>query len=68
MKVEICVEGMNTLVRADLKDTLKRLQEDLKIRKAGGNIAIFHTDAKADIVELQKHTEAFKLVMRYYGG
>lgn len=68
MKVELCVEGMNTLVRADLKDSLKSLQDDLKKRKAGGNIAIFHTDAKADIAELQKHVEAFKLVLRYYGA
>ncbi len=68
MKVELCVEGMNTLVRADLKDSLKSLQDDLKKRKAGGNIAIFHTDSRQDIAELQKHVEAFKLVLRYYGA
>ena len=67
MKVEVCVEGMNTFVRADLKDTLKSLQEDLKRRKAGGNLAIFHTDSRQDIDELKRHVDAFKLVLRYYG-
>ena len=67
MKVELCVEGMNTLVRADLKDALKCLQEDLKRRKAGANLAIFHTDPKQDIAELKHHIDAFKLVLRYYG-
>lgn len=68
MKVEVCIEGVNDIIRADLKDTLKSLQQDLKRRKAGGNLAIFHTDAKQDIAELQRHIDALKLVLRYYGA
>jgi hypothetical protein len=67
MKVELCVEGMNTLVRQDLKDTLKNLRTDLKRRKAGGNLAIFHPGQAEDIHELQKHIDALRLVLRYYG-
>ena len=68
MKVDLCVEGMNALVREDLKDTLKSLKADLKRRKAGGTLAIFHMEKQADIDELQKHVDAFTLVLRYYGG
>jgi hypothetical protein len=67
MKVELCVEGMNTLVRADLKDTLKSLRDDLKRRKAGGTLAIFHNNQVEDIRELQRHVDAFRLVLKYYG-
>lgn len=68
MKVEVCIEGVNDIIRADLKDTLKSLQQDLKRRKAGGNLAIFHTDTQQDIAELQRHIDALKLVLRYYGA
>lgn len=68
MKVEVCIEGVNDIVRSELKDTLKNLQDDLKRRKAGNSIAIFHMTKDEDIAELQRHIEAFKLVLKYYGG
>jgi len=68
VRVDLCVEGMNTLVREDLKDTLKSLKTDLKRRKAGGTLAIFHMEKQDDIDELQKHVDAFTLVLRYYGA
>lgn len=67
MKVELCVEGMNTLVRVDLKSTLSNLKMDLKRRKAGGTLAIFHSNQAEDIRELQRHVDAFRLVLKYYG-
>ena len=68
MKVEVCIEGVNDIIREDLTDTIKTLKTDLKRRKAGGTLAIFHMDKEADIAELQKHIDAFGLVLRYYGG
>jgi hypothetical protein len=68
MKVEVCIEGVNDIVRSELKDTLKNLQDDLKRRKAGNSIAIFHMTKDEDVDELQRHIEAFKLVLKYYGG
>lgn len=68
MKVEVCIEGVNDIIREDLKDTIKTLKTDLKRRKAKGTLAIFHMDKESDIAELQKHIDAFKLVLRYYGG
>jgi hypothetical protein len=68
MKVEVCIEGINDIVRSELKDTLKNLQDDLKRRKAGNSIAIFHMTKDEDVAELQRHIEAIKLVLKYYGG
>lgn len=67
MKVELCVEGMNTLVRQDLKGVVKTLRTDLKRRKAGGTLGIFHANQAEDVREIQKHIDAFRLVLRYYG-
>jgi hypothetical protein len=68
MKVEVCIEGINDIVCSELKDTLKNLQDDLKRRKAGNSIAIFHMTKDEDVAELQRHIEAIKLVLKYYGG
>ena len=68
MKIEVCIEGVTDIVRSDLGEVLKNLQDDLKRRKKGQQMAIFHMDEKQDIAELQRHVEAFKLVWRYYGA
>jgi len=67
MKIDIDSEVLSEIVRADLSDTLKSLQTDLKRRKAGGTLAVFHMDKDEDVAELQRHIEAIKLVLRYYG-
>ena len=67
MKLEVCIEGVNAIVRAELNETLKCLQDDLKRRKKGNSIAIFHMDKSEDVAEIQRHIDAIKLVLRYYG-
>ena len=68
VKVELCVEGMGAIVRAERGETISNLNDDLKRRKKGGSLAIFHLNKDEDVAELERHVEAFKLVMRYYGG
>lgn len=68
MKLEVCIEGVNAIVRSELGETLENLKDDLKRRKKGNSIAIFHMDKDEDVAELERHVEAFKLVMRYYGA
>jgi len=67
MKIEVCIEGVSAIVRSELNETLKCLQDDLKRRKAGKSIAIFHMEKDEDVAEMQRHIEAIKLVLRYYG-
>ncbi len=68
MNIELCPESIALIVRKDLKVATGNLQQDLKRRKKGEQIAIFHTDAREDIAELQRHVDAFKLVLKYYGA
>jgi CBS-domain-containing membrane protein len=68
IKVKACIESITDIVRDDLNTVLENLQDDLKRRKAGNSIAIFHMTKDEDIAELQRHIEAFKLVLKYYGG
>jgi hypothetical protein len=67
MKLEVCIEGVSAIVRSELSETLQCLQDDLKKRKKGNSIAIFHMEKDEDVAELQRHIEAMKLVLRYYG-
>jgi len=66
MKITADIESVDGLVRASLQAVLRSLRADLKNRKAGSGYAIFHTNPEADIAELKKHAEAFKLVLQYY--
>lgn len=68
MKIEVCIEGVNDIVRSDLTNSLDNLKDDLKRRKKGDSVAIFHMEKDEDIAELQKHIDAFSLVLRYYGA
>lgn len=68
MKIEVCIEGVNDIVRSDLTNSLDNLKDDLKRRKKGDSIAIFHMEKDEDIAELKRHIEAFELVLRYYGA
>lgn len=68
MKIEVCIEGVNDIIRSDLSEVLKNLQDDLNRRKKGQQMAIFHVDKKKDIAQLKKHIDALKLVLRYYGA
>lgn len=67
MKIEVCIEGVNDIIRTDLGETLKNLKDDLKRRKKDNSIAIFHMDKDEDVAEIQRHIDAIKLVLRYYG-
>ena len=68
MKVEICSQGLEAIIRGDLKSALESLKRDLKARKSGKGVCIFHMDKAKDIAEIQRHVDGFKTVLKYYGG
>ena len=68
MKVEVCSHGLDAIVRSDLKSVLHSLKRDLKARKSGKGVGIFDTDKAKDVAEIQRHIDAFKIVLKYYGG
>lgn len=68
MKVEICSQGLDSIIRGDLKSVLDSLKRDLKSRKSGKGVCIFHMDKAEDVAEIERHIDAFKTVLKYYGG
>lgn len=68
MKVEICSQGLDSIIRGDLKSVLDSLKRDLKARKSGKGVCIFHMDKAEDVAEIERHIDAFKIVLKYYGG
>lgn len=67
VKIEIGSDLLEELTATELSRTLKNLEQDYRSRKAGKKIFIFSTDKAADLAELKRHIEAFKLVAKYYG-
>ena len=68
MKVEVCSHGLDSIIRGDLKSVLDSLNLDLKARKSGKGVGIFDTDKAKDVAEIQRHIDALKIVLKYYGG
>ena len=69
IKVDLCSEGLAYIAREDLKITLRSLKNDLKLRKAGRwRGGLFYSDKAEDVAEIKRHIEAFKIVLKYYGG
>jgi hypothetical protein len=68
MKVEICSQGLDAIIRGDLKSVLGSLKRDLKARKSGKGVCIFYMDKAEDVAEIQRHIDVFKIVLKYYGG
>jgi hypothetical protein len=50
-----------------MKSLVENLEADLEKRKADTGMAIFEKNKKKDIALIEKHIEAFKLVLKYYG-
>jgi hypothetical protein len=68
MKIEVSSDLLEEITAAELQRTMKQLQQDYKLRKSGKWMAIFDTDKAADLAELKRHIDAFKLVGKYYGA
>ena len=65
--VELDWETIDRITVCSMKSLVENLENDLEKRKAGGGMAIFEKNKKKDIALIEKHIEAFKLVLRYYG-
>lgn len=60
-------DGIDMIVRGDLRSVRENLRDDLERRCAGAGIAIFDTDFSEDVRLITAHLAAFDVVLRYYG-
>jgi hypothetical protein len=67
LNVELDWDTVDGIARASMHNILENLQKDLAERKNGDGMAIFVAEQEFDVILLEKHIEAFKLVLKYYG-
>jgi len=67
LKLELSCELVEQIMQVELRSIHGSLTKDLKSRKAGKGIAIFHLDKDRDIAEISNHLNAIETVSRYYG-
>jgi hypothetical protein len=67
LSVELDWDTVDGIARASMHSVLENLQKDLAERKNGDGMAIFVTEQEFDVMLLEKHIDAFKLVLKYYG-
>ena len=65
--IELDWDTVDGIARASMHSVLENLQKDLIERKNGDGMAIFVTEQEFDVMLIEKHIEAFKLVLKYYG-
>ena len=65
--VELDWDTMDKITTCSMKGVAESLEDDLEKRKAGTGMAIFDKNKKKDIAEIQRHIDAFKTVLKYYG-
>ena len=65
--IELDWDTIDKVTTCSMKSLVQSLWDDLEKRKNGHGMAIFHKDKKKDIAEIQRHIDAFKTVLKYYG-
>ena len=65
--IELDWDTIDNVATSSMKSAVVNLEADLKARKKGTGLAIFHKDKKKDIAETKRHIEAFRTVLKYYG-
>ena len=65
--IELDWDTIDKITTSSMKSLVESLEDDLDKRKAGTGMAIFDKNKKKDIAEIQRHIDAFKTVLKYYG-
>jgi hypothetical protein len=67
VSIELDWDTIDHITTCSIKTLVECLEADLEKRKADTGMAIFEKNKKKDIALIEKHIEAFKLVLKYYG-
>jgi hypothetical protein len=65
--IELDWDTIDRITTSSMKSILENLEKDLEARKDDSGMAIFVNEKEYDVVLIEKHVEAFKLVLKYYG-
>ena len=67
LTLEIDYELSDKITTASLLSVLDTLEKDLEKRVKNEGGAIFVSEKEFDIILIEKHIEASKLILKYYG-
>jgi hypothetical protein len=65
--IDLDWDTMDRIATSSMKCILENLEIELQKRKNDSGMAIFVKEQQYDIILLEKHIEAFKLILKYYG-
>jgi hypothetical protein len=61
-------EALEKVIVTVLKEDLDNLRKEWETVYQGTEGMVFHMDRKEDLDEISDHIQAYKKVIRYYGG
>jgi hypothetical protein len=64
--IDLDWDTIDRIATSSMKSVLENLQVDLQNRKNGSGMAIFVQEQQYDIILLERHIEALKLILEYY--
>jgi hypothetical protein len=65
--IDLDWDTIDRITTSSMRSVLENLEIDLQKRKNDSGMAIFVKEQQYDIILLEKHIEAFKLILKYYG-
>lgn len=68
VKIDLDDDEFQRLFVEVMKDDRDTMTMDMEDRRQGKGIAVFDVNEARDILEMNKHIEAFNLIIEYYGG
>jgi len=68
-KIELPWEAVDKIVVDSVRESMVYLNEELlKIKTNQEPTGVFSNDLEEDVFQIEKHLEAFELVIKYFGG
>jgi hypothetical protein len=64
--IDLDWDTMDRIATSSMKCILENLEIELQKRKNDSGMAIFVTEKKYDVILIERHIEAFKLILEYY--
>jgi len=65
--IDLDYDTIDRIAISSMKSVLENLEIDLQARKNDSGFAFFVAAKEDDIILLEKHVEAFKTALEYYG-
>lgn len=68
-KIELPWEAVDKIVVDSVRESMVYLSDELlRIKNNQEPTGIFSNDLEEDVFQIEKHLEAFELVIKYFGG